>query len=346
MSDTISLPKSELISLGLTTFLNGIFYTLFLITVIMTFYVRESSRRHHIRMLPVLSLMLVVATTHLFVLWIRGVQAFIVQKGGSALAFYDELSDATSVARVTCLVIQTVLGDLVIIWRLYIVYGQRFWVAIPPLLLVTCYTVVGSVAISYIQRARPGTDIFDVAKAWITAYFSMTMSSNVICSGAIALRIYLTWKSQSRICARLYRGIVFIIVESNALYALGVLAALVTFVSGTNGQYAAVDAIIPLVGIVFCLIAIQIRVQVDSTSNIYVYSGEPATIGTSEGRSRGNNNTTECDSEFTDNKQTRTRAIPMTIRVTSQTHVLDCLDSGDSAPYSLSGIDKDTSAAA
>lgn len=42
---------------------------------------------------------------------------------------------------------------------------------------------VGSVAISYIQRARPGTDIFDVAKAWITAYFSMTMSSNVICSG-------------------------------------------------------------------------------------------------------------------------------------------------------------------
>jgi hypothetical protein len=52
---------------------------------------------------------------HLFVLWIRGVQAFIVQKGGSPLAFYRELSDATSVARVTCLVIQSVLGDLVIV---------------------------------------------------------------------------------------------------------------------------------------------------------------------------------------------------------------------------------------
>ncbi len=43
--------------------------------------------------------------------------------------------------------------------------------------------VVGSVAISYIHRARPGTDIFNVAKAWITAYFSMTMCSNIICSG-------------------------------------------------------------------------------------------------------------------------------------------------------------------
>ena len=85
-------------------------------------------------------------------------------------------------------------------------YGHRYWVVIPPLLLVTCYTgmafnlsrdvntvlnvtfpgllAVGSVAIWNIQTARrPGTDIFNVAKAWITAYFSLTMSSNVICSG-------------------------------------------------------------------------------------------------------------------------------------------------------------------
>jgi hypothetical protein len=60
--------------------------------------------------------------------------------------------------------------------------------------------------------------------------------------GAIATRIYLSGGN-----AQLYRRIVFIIVESSALYALGVLAALVSFVSGTNGQYAAVDAIVPLV---------------------------------------------------------------------------------------------------
>ncbi|KAN0118084.1 hypothetical protein V8E52_005671 [Russula decolorans] len=141
------------------------------------------------------------------------------------------------------------------------------------------------------------------------------MSSNVICSGAIATRIYLAWKTQSRGNARLYRRIVFIIVESSALYALGVLAALVSFVSETNGQYAAVDAIVPLVGIVFCLIAIQIRVHVNSTSNIYVYSRGPTTIGTSGVRSRGDNDTTGCESEFTDNKQTQ--AVPMTVKDTS-----------------------------
>ena len=116
-------------------------------------------------------------------------------------------------------------------------------------------------------RARPGADIFTVAKSWITAYFCMTMSSNVICSGelpshrissfspwlsiiaffayalgAIAARIFYAWGN-----ARPFWGIVAIIVESSALYALSVLAALVCFVSGTNGQYPAVDAIVPLV---------------------------------------------------------------------------------------------------
>jgi hypothetical protein len=43
------------------------------------------------------------------------VQAFIIQKGGSALAFYDNISDATSVARVTFLLIQSLLGDSVIV---------------------------------------------------------------------------------------------------------------------------------------------------------------------------------------------------------------------------------------
>jgi hypothetical protein len=85
------------------------------------------------------------------------VQAFIVHKGGSALDVYNDLSDATNIARATCLLIQSVLGDFVMvssllfsslalllispkIWRLYVVYDKRFWVVIPALLLVTGYT--------------------------------------------------------------------------------------------------------------------------------------------------------------------------------------------------------------
>ncbi|KAI0279425.1 hypothetical protein BGY98DRAFT_968865 [Russula aff. rugulosa BPL654] len=329
----IIISKSELISLGLTTFLNGIFYVLFFITVIMTFYVRESSRQHHMRMLPVSFLMLVVATTHLF--------RFIVQKGGSALAFYEVLSDATSVARVICLVIQSVLGDLVIIWRLYVVYGQRFWVVIPPLLLVTCYTAVGSVAIVHSEGASRNRYL-QCGESMDNRLFSMTMSSNVICSGEPTLRSRPSFIAML-ICAisdprnRGYRNAIYLSggnAQLSALYALGVLAALVSFVSGLM-------AIRRRYRILSCS---QIRIHVNSASNIYVYSRGPPSTGTSGGRRHGNNNTTGCDSEFTDSKQTG--AIPMTVHIASRTHVLESLDSGDSAPYPLSGIDRDASAAA
>ena len=66
-------------------------------------------------------------------------------------------------------------------------------------------------------------------------------------TGAIAVRILYAWKSQPRENGLPYWRIVVIIVESSALYALGVLATLISFVSGSNGQYPAVDGIVPLV---------------------------------------------------------------------------------------------------
>jgi F0F1-type ATP synthase membrane subunit c/vacuolar-type H+-ATPase subunit K len=66
-------------------------------------------------------------------------------------------------------------------------------------------------------------------------------------TGAIAARLFSAFKSQAKGNARSYRKIVVIIVESSALYALSVLAALVTFLCGTNGVFPAMDAIVPLV---------------------------------------------------------------------------------------------------
>ena len=65
-------------------------------------------------------------------------------------------------------------------------------------------------------------------------------------TGTIAWRIFLTVRKPLGRSTSLW-PILFAIIESSALYALGVIAALVSFLSKTNGQYAAVDAIVPLV---------------------------------------------------------------------------------------------------
>ena len=46
---------------------------------------------------------------------------------------------------------------------------------------------------------------------------------------------------------KVFSPIVFAIVESSALYTLGVVTVLATLLSGSNGHYPAVNAIVPLV---------------------------------------------------------------------------------------------------
>jgi hypothetical protein len=64
-------------------------------------------------------------------------------------------------------------------------------------------------------------------------------------TGAIAWRIFHVGKPLRR-TTNLW-PIIFIVVESSALYAFGVTATLISFLSGTNGQYIAVEALVPLV---------------------------------------------------------------------------------------------------
>ncbi|KAF4573441.1 hypothetical protein EYR36_007956 [Pleurotus pulmonarius] len=66
-------------------------------------------------------------------------------------------------------------------------------------------------------------------------------------------------------------------VESGALYASSLLALMIAYASGSNGQYAVLNAVTPLVGITFCLIVLQIQFHL--TSNVWNTNG-PITINT------------------------------------------------------------------
>ncbi|KAI9437840.1 hypothetical protein BJY52DRAFT_573382 [Lactarius psammicola] len=309
----ISLEKAELVSLGLTTFLYGLFFALFLIsTAVMSFRVAEDIRSQRNKILPVSFSMLMVATIHITLLWTRGKIGFIDQRGGSATAFYENIADTTNIVKVGCLLLQSLLGDGVIIWRLYVVYGKRAWVTIPAIVLVLAYTVVGCITLQFIARARPGTDVFHVATSWITAYFSLTMVTNVLCSGAIAWRIFRAGKPLRGAGTRMLWPVIFIIVESSALYAFGVIAVLASFLSGSNGQYPAVDAIIPLVGIVFSLIVLQIRFHVSSSVGPRS-DGQTSTNGVTWPRPPGR-------PMGVDDPEYPMRSIRMAVHVTKQTH--------------------------
>ncbi|KAI9444560.1 hypothetical protein H4582DRAFT_826261 [Lactarius indigo] len=261
---SISLPTAQLLALCLTTFLYGVFVALVLITtVVMSYKATDDVRRQRTKILPVSYAMLTVATLHFIIGWIRGMYGFADENGGSAMAFYADVSNTTSLLRTACVCLQSVMGDGIVIWRLYIVYGKRIKVTIPAIVLVTAYAVVGIIVLTKIKRVHDSTDIFHVATTWITAYFALTMTTNVLLSGAIALRIYLVGSPLHG--SRPHLLIIFALIESCALYTICIVAALTTFLSGSFGQYAAVDSIVPIVGIAFSLVVLQIRFHVSAS---------------------------------------------------------------------------------
>ncbi len=64
-------------------------------------------------------------------------------------------------------------------------------------------------------------------------------------TGAIALRIFITGRPIRNMTTIWL--IALVIVESSTLYSLSVIASLATFLSSSDGQYPAMDAIVLLV---------------------------------------------------------------------------------------------------
>ncbi|KAF8265088.1 hypothetical protein EI94DRAFT_1702762 [Lactarius quietus] len=301
----ISLENAQFLSLGLTTFLyanihwTGLFFMLFIVsTAVMSLRMGEDVRVHRNKILPVSSLMLVVATVHIVLLWIRGKNGFSDQKGGSATAFYENIADPTNVVKVGLLLLQSLLGDGVIIWRLYVVYDKRAWVIVPAIVLVLAYTAVGSVAFQFILHARLGTifssgNVVDY-RARLHGESSTRENLWVVRNEDALARHFHHRREQRIICFWRHRS-------------ARVLPERV------KRTVPAVDAIVPLVGIVFSLIVLQIRFHVSSSASHRSGDGQNSTNGGAWPRHPGRVSGLH-DPEYP------MRSIRMAVHVTKQTH--------------------------
>jgi hypothetical protein len=126
------------------------------------------------------------------------------------------------------------------------------------------FVAVACLVPGLVANLSAGADVFKVLEAWISAFFLLTMVTNVLCSGkftfssnqrhvkclyghtgAIALRIFVNGNPLRNLTTVWLAALAFI--ESSTLYALSVIAALTTFLSSLDGQYPAIDAIVLLV---------------------------------------------------------------------------------------------------
>ncbi|KAF8990036.1 hypothetical protein BDZ89DRAFT_1087302 [Hymenopellis radicata] len=112
--------------------------------------------------------------------------------------------------------LSVLVADLILVWRCWVLYGGNLKViAIPSLCVITETLSACMVIVSYVE------DI-NIASAsqvnWSLVYYSMTVVTNSLCTILILFRI-----------VRTYRGIIEILVESAAMYAIIYIALLIAY---------------------------------------------------------------------------------------------------------------------
>ncbi|KAI0753775.1 hypothetical protein C8Q74DRAFT_336231 [Fomes fomentarius] len=265
--EAFPLPRAELIALFLESLVFGAFSVLYAIAVWILLY-REKVRSKSFlnkMLFSTSTVMYVLSVVHLVLDVQRAVVGFVNEGGkpDGTLAFYGRLSNPTHVAKSVIFITMTLVGDGFVTYRLWIVWGRAWWIAVVPALSLFSTGVAGYGACYQFTLISSATAIFQSnLQPWITSFFCLSLGTNLICTFLITARIM--WSNRR---VRKYRAanvatsqwdVIETLIQSAAIYSAGLASLLGTYAAGSNAQYVCLDALQPLIGLVFTLIIIRV----------------------------------------------------------------------------------------
>ncbi|THV01109.1 hypothetical protein K435DRAFT_854081 [Dendrothele bispora CBS 962.96] len=169
------------------------------------------------------------------------------------------------------------------IYRLWIVYNQRYYIIILPILVMLVLLVSSVISINVVARTVPGQDIFvPMAQRWALTGFISTVIANVLTTFLITYRV---WRTRKQVRARgictSYQNsvlsIMHVLIEGAALNTMASLVLSIGYMSGSSWSFIVADIVrwgnslililliwdpkqnSPIIGISFTLIAFRAK---------------------------------------------------------------------------------------
>ncbi|KAJ8593698.1 hypothetical protein M405DRAFT_731004 [Rhizopogon salebrosus TDB-379] len=224
------------------------------------------NKRHiqdvHLPTALVAVLLFLLSTAHMIVDIIRVEDGLVKYRDtfpGGPAAFFADVAQVTYVTKDLIFILQTLLGDAVVIYRCYVVW-QSLWVIIVPSVL-WCSSAGKSQSCSRSPSARTGSIFATTTALWVTAFFALSVSTNLMSSGLLAYRIWVI--ERTYVAFRSIRGpnILRVLVDAAALYSVAFFATLVCFALSNNGEVVLLYLLPPLVSIAFYMVLIRIAMR-------------------------------------------------------------------------------------
>ncbi|OAX31160.1 hypothetical protein K503DRAFT_114069 [Rhizopogon vinicolor AM-OR11-026] len=254
----------------MSTVLEGILYGFSILMFVGTVWTLTHKNRTQAVNRPIATvaiLLLLLSTAHMIVDIIRIEDGLVKYRDtfeGGPPAFFADVAQVTFVTKNAIYIMQTLLGDGVVIYRCYVVWQSMLIIILPSILWcssgVTGFTAVYSIS----QATSNAGNIFAPATGqWIKAFFASTLSTNLLSSGLLAYRIWMIECniSTSRTRSGSMMPVLRVIVDAALLYSVTLLPALVCFICSNNGQFVMIDMIIPIISIAFYMVLIRIAIR-------------------------------------------------------------------------------------
>jgi len=257
----VSLDTAAIVSTTCEAILYGFSLLMFIGTVWTMIKGRPWKEVNHL-MLTVAVLLFILSTIHISVDVRRIWQGFVAERDtypGGPVAFFANVAESTFVFKNAVYTLQTALGDGIVIYRCYKVWGSWWIIALPVLLW--CSVAVTGIGSVYTVSKSAGDGVFLThIGQWITSFLATTLTCNFISTGLLAYRLWILEQGVQglRVSKSRTKPALVVVLDAGILYSATLLATLICFVEKSNGQYVVVDMIMPVISIAFYMIILRI----------------------------------------------------------------------------------------
>ncbi|KAI0054573.1 hypothetical protein BV25DRAFT_1773424, partial [Artomyces pyxidatus] len=239
----------------------GIYVVLF-VECISVLTQRRKKPARKLRLFLVSCTLFVLITCHEVIDAVRLVFSARGETADSIDQYYADATSTLSVLKTAIYLVETVVSDLFILYRCYVVWNARWPMLILPMLLYIADCGTGIAAVYTLTLI--GTNVwFNMTQEKITnSFFSCTLALNAVCTGLIAFRIW--WQQpETRVSSNLTH-VTIIFVESGAIYLVTLALLVGTYSAKADVFKVFLDITSPVIGIVFSLIIVRVGRGVSS----------------------------------------------------------------------------------
>ncbi|KIM76045.1 hypothetical protein PILCRDRAFT_826699 [Piloderma croceum F 1598] len=257
----IPLDRAYLTAIWLETLFYGMNIVLFCSYLFISRY-RRKQRRMGRAIMTTAIFMFLFSTTHVSLGFQRLIEGFIIlrnQPGGPA-AFFSDVSIPANVAKVCIHTINSILGDSIVVWRCYHVWGQNLWICALPILMILGSASSGFAQTIFFATAKNTHTAFAKSLAqWNGAVFSLSLATNIMVTSLIAVRVWYLEQQFKNLPGRAafkYKKVLAVVIESGAIYSSALVIEITLYFLNTNAFYIVYDPIAQLTGIVPTMIIV------------------------------------------------------------------------------------------